>query len=218
MITGENVKRQIILPALLLAVILITGCAPTKIKDAWKKPGFSGKVQKVYLIGVTRNDKLRKIFEDTLASQLRTHGVTGIPSYPDLVISGNIDRETLRAKLRAQGNDTVLVARMAGKEQRTGAFSAGEAGYGVGTAPINAYYDEYFNESATVAVGMIAAGPAVVTEFDVVSIRANLFDTETAQVIWSALTETTAGDDNREQRLREFATLLVAKLKEDGLL
>ncbi len=203
---------------LALATLLATGCAATKVKETWKRPGFTGKIQKVYLIGVTRNDKLRKVFEETLARQLRAQGVTGIPSYPDLVISGNIDRETLRAKLRAQGTDAVLVARMAGKEQRTAAYSAGESGYGLGTAPINAYYDEYYNESVAVAVGVIASGPAVVNDFNVVSIKANLFDTETAQVIWSALTETTAGDDNREQRLREFAEALVVKLKEDGLL
>jgi hypothetical protein len=203
---------------LLVAVMLLSSCAATKVKETWKRPGFTGKVQKVYLIGVTRNDKFRKIFEETLASQLQAQGVTGIPSYPDLVISGNVDRETLRAKLQAQGTDAVLVARMAGKEQRVAAFSARESGYGVGTAPINAYYEEYYNDSVAVAVGVVAAGPAVVNDFNVVNIKANLFETESAQVVWSALTETTAGDDNREQRLREFATLLVLKLKEDGLL
>jgi hypothetical protein len=204
--------------AALLAVSLVVGCAATKVKETWKRPGYTGKVHKVYLIGVTRNDKLRKIFEDTLANQLKAQGVTGIPSYPDLVISGNVDRETLRAKLRAQGTDAVLVARMAGKEQRTAAYSAGESGYGIGTAPINAYYEEYYNDSVAVAVGVVAAGPAVVNDFNVVSIKANLFDTETAEVAWSALTETTAGYDNREQRLRDFAAILAQKLKEDGLL
>ena len=218
MTTGKNSKNLIILPALLLVFILVSGCAATKVKETWKRPGYTGKVQKVYLIGVTRNDKFRKLFENALASRLQAQGVTGVPSYPDLVISGNIDRETLRAKLRAQGTDAVLVARMAGKEQRTAAYSAGESGYGIGTAPINAYYDEYYNDSVAVAVGVVAAGPAVVNDFNVVSIRANLFDTETAQVIWSALTETTAGDDNREQRLREFADTIIIKLKEDGFL
>ena len=214
MTTGKNSKNLIILPALLLVFILVSGCAATKVKETWKRPGYTGKVQKVYLIGVTRNDKFRKLFENALASRLQAQGVTGVPSYPDLVISGNIDRETLRAKLRAQGTDAVLVARLSDKEQRSAAFSAGESGYGVGTAPINVYYDEYYNSSVTV----VAAGPAVVNDFNVVSIRANLFDTETAEVVWSALTETTVGDDNREQRLREFADTLIIKLKEDGLL
>jgi len=209
-----SVKKRIILPALLLAVILVAGCAPTKIKDVWKKPGFAGKVHKVYLIGVTRNDKFRQIFENELARQLKAQGVTGIPSYPELVISGNVDRETLRARLRAQGTDAVLVARLAGSEQRTAAFSAREAGYGIGTAPIHAYYEEYYNSS----IEVIAPGPAVESDFRVVSIGANLFETESAQVVWSALTETTASYDNREQRLREFAAMLVLKLREDGLL
>lgn len=212
--SGKNLKRLIVLPALLLAVILITGCAPTKVKDAWKKPGFVGKVQKVYLIGVTRNDKFRQIFENEMARQLKAQGVTGIPSYPELVISGKVDRETLRARLRAQGTDAVLVARIAGSEQRTAAFSAREAGYGIGTGPINAYYEEYYNSS----IEVVAPGPAVESDFRVISIGANLFETESAQIVWSALTETTASYENREQRLKEFAGILALKLKEDGLL
>ena len=108
----------------------------------------------------------------------------------------------------------MLVARLAGKEQRSAAYSAGEAGYGIGTAPINVYYDEYVNSSVTI----VASGPAVQSDFQVVHISANLFDTETAKVVWSALTETTVGDDNREQRLREFAETVARKLKEDGLI
>jgi hypothetical protein len=207
-------RKTAVLLALLLAATLMAGCATTQVKDTWKKPEFTGKVKRVYLIGVTRNDKLRKLFEDEFARQLATLGATGIPSYPDLQISGDIDRETLRARLRAQGTDAVLVARLAGKEQRTAAYSAGEAGYGIGTAPINVYYDEYVNSSVTI----VTAGPAVASDFQVVNISAKLFDTETAQVIWSALTETSVSDDKREQRLREFAETVTRKLKEDGLL
>ena len=206
-------RKTAVLLALLLATALMAGCAATKVKEAWKRPNFTGKVHKVYLIGVTQNNKFRKIFEDDLASRLKAQGVTGIPSYPDLVISGNVDRETLRARLRAQGTDAVLVARIASKEQRAAMYSGAEAGYTT-YEPLNVYYEEYYNSSVTV----VASGPAVVSDFNVVNITANLFDTETAQVIWSALTETTAGDSNREQRLREFAEILTLKLKEDGLL
>lgn len=211
-------KRIVTLPALLLAILLTIGCAPVKVKESWTRPGFTGKVHNVYLIGVTHNDKYRKIFENEMARQLKARGVNGIPSYPDLVISGNVDREALRARLHAQGADAVLVARLAGKEQRTGQFSAGEAGFGVGTAPINAYYDEYYNDSVAVAVGVVGAGPAVESDFNVIHIAANLFETGSAQLIWSARTEATATYENREQRLKEYVEILSLKLKEDGLL
>jgi|OpeIllAssembly_1097287.scaffolds.fasta_scaffold34412_2 hypothetical protein len=198
---------------LLLAVMLTTGCATTKVKDTWKKPGFSGKVHKVYLIGVTRNDKLRKNFEDEFARQLAAHGVIGIPSYPDLQVSGDIDREALRARLRAKGTDAVLVARITGKEQRAASYSGAEAGYTT-AAPLNVYYDQYYNSSVTI----VTTGPAVTSDFRVVNITANLFETESAEVVWAALTETTVNDDNREQRLREYSETIVRKLKEEGLL
>jgi hypothetical protein len=207
-------KSWAFLMVLLLATILAAGCATTKFKDSWKRPEYSGKVKKVYLVGVTRNDKHRKLFENEFVRQLAAQGVTGIPSYPDLVISGDIDREALRARLRAQGTDAVLVARLAGKEQRTAAYSAGEAGFGVGTAPINVYYDEYVNGSVTI----VAAGPAVQSDYQMVTISAILFETESAKAVWSALTESSVSDDNRVQRLREFVETVILKLKEDGLI
>jgi hypothetical protein len=200
--------------ALLLAITLLTGCATTKLTESWKRPGFTGKVQKVYLIGVTHNDRIRHFFEDEVARQLAARGVTGLPSYPDLVISGNVDRETLRARLRAQGTDAVLVARLVGKTQRTASFSAREAGYGIGTGPLGIYYEEFYNGS----IAMVAPGPAVTSDYSVVNISANLFETESAQAVWSTLAEITASDDNREQRLRDFITKVVDKLQEDGLL
>lgn len=219
-------KRRAIF-TLLLATLLSTGCATTKFKDTWKRPGFTGKVHKVYLIGVTRNDKFRRIFEDEFARQLRARGVTGIPSYNDLVISGDVDREALRAKLRAQGSDTVLVARIAGRQQRTALHSGGEAGYATG-GPDGLYYDNfgvynpqyayrYYDQNYNGNVSIVTANPVVEKQFQLVSISANLFETESAEVIWSALTETSAGDNNREQRLREFVEMVVLRMQEEGL-
>ena len=207
-------RKTAALLALLLATTLMAGCSTTQFKDTWKKPGFTGKLHKVYLIGITRNDMMRKNFEGEFVRRLAEQGVTGIPSYPDLQISGDVDREALRKRLRAQGADAVLVVRLADKEQKTAMYSGGEAGFGIGTTPINVYYDEYVNSSVTI----VASGPAVVRDFQLVSIRANLFETESAEVIWTALTETTVGDDNRQQRLREFVEQVVSKLKEDGLI
>lgn len=207
-------KPLTIMAMLLASLLLLSGCATTKFKDSWKNPQLTHKVKRVYLIGISRNDKMRQVFETEFARQLAPYGVTGIPSYPELVISGDVDREALRARLRAQGTDAVLVARIVGREQRTAAYSAGESGYGIGTASIKVYYDEYVNSSVTI----VAAGPAVENQFQLVNINAKLFETESAEVIWAALTETSVGDDNRNQRIREFVEIFVKKLQADGVL
>jgi len=111
MTTGKELEKFDYSAALLLVFILVSGCAATKVKETWKRPGYTRQGSKGLPDRRNRNDKFRKLFENVLASRLQAQGVTGVPSYPDLVISGNIDRETLRAKLRAQGTDAVLVAR-----------------------------------------------------------------------------------------------------------
>jgi hypothetical protein len=206
-------KSLTAMATLLVAVLLLSGCATTKFKDTWKNPQLTHKVKRVYLIGITRYDKMRQLFETELVRQLAAYGVTGIPSYPDLVISGDVDREALRARLRAQGTDAVLVARIAGREQKAAMYSGAEAGYTTGE-PVTVYYDEYYNSSVTI----VTTSPAVESQFQVINISTKLFETESAKVIWSALTESTVGDDNRNQRLREFAEIFVKKLQEEGLL
>ena len=221
--------RNIVALGTLLLFLLAAGCAPvnTKFKDTWKRPSFSGKVQKIYLIGITRNDKLRKTFEDEFVKQLAQQGVIGIPSYPDLVISGEVKRDELRAKLKAQGTDAALVARLASKEQKSAIYSGARAGYATG-GPDGFYYDgfglynpqyayRYYDDHYNGSVSIVTMNPVVEHQFQQVGISANLYETESAEVIWSALTETTVGDDNREQRLREFVQLVVLKMKEQGL-
>lgn len=212
---------------LLLTTLLLAGCATTSFKETWKAPAFTGKVHQVYLIGVAHNDKLRRIFEDEFARQLAARGVTGIPSYPDLQISGSVDREALRARLRAKGTDAVLVARITGREQRTSLQSGAAGGYATGGPdgyydqfglynPLYAYryYDQHYNGSLMV----VTMNPIIEHEFQVVTTSANLYDTESAEVVWSALTETPVSDETREQRIREFAASVAERLQADGLL
>ena len=221
--------RKIAVLGTLLLALVASACAPatTKFKDSWKKPEFTGKVQKIYLIGVTRNDKLRKNFEDEFVKQFAQVGVTGIPSYPDLVISGDVDREALRAMVKAKGADAVLVGRLASKEQKSSLYSGSRAGYATG-GPDGFYYDgfglynpqyayRYYDQHYNGSVSIVTMNPVVEHQFQQVGISANLYETESAEVIWSALTETTVGDENSDQRLREFVQLVVLKMKEQGL-
>lgn len=213
---------------LLIALLLLSGCATTKFKETWKNPLLTKKVKQVYLIGITRNDKMRQLFETEFARQLAIYGVTGVPSYPDLVISGDADREALRTRLRTQKTDAVLVARIVGKEQKTAMYSGASAGYATG-GPDGFYYDQfgiynpqhayqYYDQYYNGSVAIVTSNPIVENQFQLVSISANLFDTESAEILWSALTETTVGDDNRVQRVKEFAEIFVKKLYEEGLL
>ncbi len=221
--------RNVAVLGTLLLVLLASACAPvtTKFKDTWKRPNFTGKVHKVYLIGVTRNDKLRQAFEDEFVKQMATVGATGIPSYPDLVISGDVDRETLRTMIKAKGADAVLVARLASKEQKSAIYSGARAGYASG-GPDGFYYDgfglynpqyayRYYDQHYNGSVAIVTMNPVVEHQFQQVGISANLYETESAEVIWSALTETTVSDDNRRQRLVEFVNTVVLKMQTEGL-
>src|SRR5690606_39438338 len=66
------------LPILLwLAVVaLLAACATTHLKDSWKDPQFSGApFRNVLVIGISRSDANRRLFEDGFVQALRAAGI-----------------------------------------------------------------------------------------------------------------------------------------------
>ena len=70
--------------ALTLVFLLSAGSSSTTLGGSWKSPYFSGKVAKIYVVGVSKQETNRRIFEDGFARHLNSYGVTGVSSYRDL--------------------------------------------------------------------------------------------------------------------------------------
>jgi hypothetical protein len=69
----------------LLALLALTaaGCASTTLDGTWTWPEFAGKRLQgtVMVVGVARDDTVRRIYEDTMVAQLAARGVTAVRSY-----------------------------------------------------------------------------------------------------------------------------------------
>jgi len=64
----------------------LSGCATTHIEATWSNPEYAGRAihGKMLVVGVTRDETVRRLYEDAMAVQLRARGVDAIRSY-DLV-------------------------------------------------------------------------------------------------------------------------------------
>jgi len=77
------------LPALLFALAsLVGGCATTQVDAVWSRPEYAGRSipGKMLVVGVTRDETVRRLYEDTMAAQLRARGVAAVPSYEFLTV------------------------------------------------------------------------------------------------------------------------------------
>jgi hypothetical protein len=164
-------KASIGIQVLFAVAMTAVGCASTDMTSTWTDPSARGaSLSKVAVICMTKDPGLRRMAEDTAASQLT--GAQAVPSYQALGDMDLKDRDAVKAKLKDQGFQGVLFMRLAGVTQELN-----PASYGT----FDGYYDW--------------AGPSVydaayVQTDTVVHVVSNLYSLQDDKLIWSGVSQT----------------------------
>ena len=210
-------SNRVICFILVAAATSLFACSSTMITGSWKNPDFNGRVEKVYVVGIAKQETTRRIFEDGFRNQLAKLGATGIPSYADLKINEGTDQDVIAARIKANGADSVLMARAVGKrtEQVVNpgyVTNRGYGGRGYYPDPYYRNYGGYYARSYDVVYM-----PATVSEYQVVTIEANLYSAANGELIWSAQLETVVESD-LDALINDFIAVVTKDLKDKGLL
>jgi len=96
---------------MLLVLALLPACAGTKIIDPWRDPAFSGRLKKVFVIGVVRSRGPRGMLEDEFVRQLKARGIDAVGSAAVLPDEPLPARDIIAAKVREYGADSVIAAK-----------------------------------------------------------------------------------------------------------
>jgi hypothetical protein len=166
----DRTNRSGLALALAAGVALTLGaCSSTQMTNTWKDPSAAGKqLSKVAVVSMARDEAIRRISEDDVASHL---GPRTVPSYQVLAGVDLRDREAVKAKLRREGFDGVLVMRLAAVTEQV-------------TPGMGPYYsfDRYYDY----AYGY-AYAPQVDTQVHVVS---SLYSLPDDKMIWAGTSRT----------------------------
>ena len=210
--------KRIAFLVLIATGMVLGACSSTMITGSWKNPDFTGRVEKIYVVGIAKQETTRRIFEDGFSKQLATLGATGIPSYGDLKINDETDQDVIAARIKAKGADSVLMARAINSRTEQvvnpGYVSApayGGRGYYY-PDPYYRHYGGYYARSYDVVYQ-----PATVSEYQVVTIEANLYSAASGELIWSAQLETVV-EANLDALIKDFIAVVTKDLKDKGLL
>lgn len=208
------VKR---LMGLLLLGFLSTACSGTTVKNSWVKPGYSGKVDSVYLIGIAKEEDYRRIFEETLKRHLSGQGVRAVASHNDLPRDGENDKEKIVQAMTANGCDAVLLTKLVRKRIEAG--TKGAEIRIVKTTPVPLYYDpwynswvSYYNQSYSV-INIQPTTPGTTT----LMIESVLYDLTTEERIWAAQLETVKETDPIKM-IQDYVDAVTRNLKGNGLI
>lgn len=209
-------------PWIILATLLLAACASTTVTGSWKNPEYSGLPRNIYIVGISKQDTNRRIFEDEFSRQLQGYGVTGISSYKDLAEPQNATKEAIADRVIKNGADSVLMTRIIGKRTEEVVTPGRISGYETGpnyAYPRPYYPDPYYRDWGNYYDRRFEATyePPIVTQFQVVTIEANLYDAKSGALIWSAQLETVV-EASTQELIADFVTTVTKDLRKQGLL
>jgi hypothetical protein len=209
-------------PWIILATFLLAACASTSVTGSWKNPDYSGSPRKIYIVGISKQDTNRRIFEDEFSRQLQVYGVTGISSYKDLAEPQNATKEAIADRVKKNGADSVLMTRIIGKHTEEVVSPGRISGYETGpnyAYPRPYYPDPYYRDWGNYYDRRFEATyePPIVTQLQVVTIEANLYDAKSGELIWSAQLETVV-EASTQELIADFVTTVTNDLRKQGLL
>lgn len=200
----------------ILAGLMLTGCSSTTLSGSWKSPDYNSKVKKIYIVGISKQETNRRIFEDEFNRQLSAHGVVGLSSYKDVPESANIDEAKIAEILKTTGADSVLMTNVTGRRTEEVVIPGRVLSYNTspyyGVRSYNRYYGSYYNQRRE-----IIYEPATISQFTIVTVEANLFDAKTKEMIWSAQLETVVESDI-QTLISDFVKVVIKDMSSKGLI
>ena len=189
---------------LMILSIAVASCATTTLEQSWKDPAFAGpKFQQVLVLGVSKSESNRRIFEDAFVGALNAAGTKGAQSYNVLPVSGPISDVQLAEAIKKTGSDSALVTRVLRVEKDVNVHP-GHVSPGFYHRGFGGWYG-----------GAWAVGD--VTVQDVLTIESTLWNAKVANPVWSGTSEVYAPKSVAEET-QKLAKVLIEKLKADGMI
>ncbi len=194
---------------LLLPTLLLAACASTTVDGTWTRPEVAGQRidGAVMVVGVARDETVRRIYEDDMVAKLAARGVKASRSYE--VVPGVLDRDgdsQLLQAARSAGVRYLLSTAVIGQELEQAVYQdpwphPGFVGY-------RGWYGAYW--------GMSWPARTEVRTYRVYIAQTALTRVDADRVEWTARTRTTAPTDV-ESETHAFVDVILGAMAKDGL-
>ncbi|WP_267221427.1 hypothetical protein [Dyella silvae] len=182
-----------------LSAVLLGACSTFSVSNQWKDPSWNGpSADNVLVVGITKSDTYRHIFEDTFVQQLQAAGVQARQSYSQS--PAGVTSEKLGDVIKSTGAQVVLTTRVQRVEQKLSVTP--------GVPESGGFYGWY---------GGAWASTPDVTQYDAVTLETTAWDMKTQKIVWAVTTEG-VGTSNITRATQDLAKTIIPKLKADGII
>ena len=192
-----------------LVIFLFCGCSQTKVTSVWVDPEYHGEgINNVFVVGVSKDGGLRRIFEDEFVKLFKERGVTATASYRLVPDSELHDEQKLDARVKASGSDTILITRLVDIKKEMQYVPPGYV-----YAPPPYYYGGWYGFYDRAYL----ASPGYTVEYETAVLETNVYDLKNDSLIWSARSDSPT-DGNMDKHIKEFAQSIINQLAKAKLI
>lgn len=187
----------------------LAGCASTTLDGSWTSPGFAGKRidAPVLVVGMARDDTVRRVYEDEMVTKLVALGVKATQSYVSVPGSlGSDAHERLASAARKSGARYLLSTAVIGQDREVVATQ--EPVWWGGAYGYRGWYNYYW--------GMAYPVRTDVRAYTVYVAQTALTELDSDRIEWVARTRTTE-TSNVEKEVRVFVEVIVDTMAKAGL-
>jgi hypothetical protein len=198
---------QVVGLPLIAVALLFSACATTQIINQWSDPSYtSPSFKRIMVIGVSKQDSIRRTFEDEFVAQLKALGIDAVPSYLFIPEAGQAEESRLKQAVRQAGADAAIITRLVRVETKA-QMTPGR----YGPYPGFGFYRWYSNAW----VGFYE--PPRLNFYDIYISETSLYDVINDRLVWSGIAKTTdLGDMQKE--IKEYVQTVIQALSERNLL
>ena len=205
--------KHVMTAILLLAGLVLQGCSSTtKLVDSWSDPGYQGgKFHKFLVIGVVKDDLMRRTFEDQFVGRMTQGGREAVASYVYMPhLQDYEQKEKIEAVVRKVGADAVLITTLQDIENRKD-YVPPRVDYVPATWGGYGYYGYY-----SYAMQPIYR-PGYERTTKVVRLETRVFSVKTGKMVWGGATES-FNPSSAGEIVAKLAGLVVSDMKKAGLI
>ena len=200
-----------------LAATLASCLSSTQITGSWKNPKQPAKAySNVFVASLTSESVVRATVESDIASALEKQGITSyksIDEFPPGIKKDSLTKEDILGRMHTKKADAILTVSLVRKETE----SRYVPGAGVPYVPFHIYpyypdFGGYYSYWSP-----FIYNPGYYVQDRTYYMETNLYDSSTEQLVWSAQSRTYNPTDLKDFS-KNLSKIIVAKLKEDGML
>jgi len=191
-----NLQRSLMFALVLAAV----GCTSASIEASWRSP-TAPHLSNVVTLSPAPDGAVRRSTEDKLAQELSLRGVRAVPAYTVLTDQDLNNRETMMAKLRAGGFDSIVSMRLVGAHQVLRYYPA---------------FNDYWGGAWGYWGGWGGYGGTLIPE-TIIRVEVNAYSLDNGQLIWSAMSKS-VDPASAWQVVSDVTKLVTDKLAQERLL